>query len=83
MIEPDLLTSRFAGDEPAIHSVVRRMLPQDEAVIREIADDGCVVTIHFELVVDPVLLTDRVRQLEGALARAGVVRKVLPMLRLI
>ena len=66
-----------------VRQLVLRTIPQDEAVIDAIEDDGRRVVIRFRLVVDPVLVTARMDDVTDALARAGHIRDVVPMLRLI
>lgn len=70
-------------DAGAVRQMVLRSIWPEEAVIDAIEDDGRKVVIRFRLVIDPVLLSDRMDELADALARAGHVREVLPILRLI
>jgi len=78
---------KLVGDTPgeaeSVRQVVLRALSSDEAMIDAIEDDGRQVTIRFRLVVDPVLMTERMDEVADSLARAGHRRAVLPMLRLI
>jgi len=78
---------RLVGETPAeaesVRQVVLRALSPDEAMIDTVEDDGRQVTVSFRLVVDPVLMTERMDEVAEALARAGHRRAVLPMLRLI
>lgn len=72
-----------AHESALVRQVVSRTLSPEEVMVEAIEDDGRQVTLRFRLVVDPVLLTQRMKDVERALSRAGHARKVLPMLRLI
>lgn len=63
--------------------IVLNHFTSEEAELDAVADDGRQVTLSFALVIDPVLVTERIEEASRALASAGHRRSILPMLRLL